>query len=464
MPILSWALLVSTLMPMAEDWPRFRGPNGTGVSATTGLPVEFGPAKNMLWKTAVPFARSSPVLAGGRVFLTANEGEKLITLSLDARTGKIQWRREIVRERTHKIYRLNDPASPTPASDGTNVYVFFPDLGLVSYGPDGNERWRHPLGPFQNFYGMAGSPVVAGDLVLLICDQQAKSFFLAVDKNSGKARWRAERPEMTFSYSTPALYTPREGGPQAVVTGVDRVDGYNVDRGERQWWVRKTGGSIYGVPVVDQNSVYLHGEGADVPMAPPFREALQKYDTDKNGVISQEEFKAFGEFAEHFGAFDTDGNGSITEPEWSFFATYGLNDYGVQAINLGGRGDLTGTAHRWRFKKNLPQVPTPVVYQGVLYMVKDGGIITTLDPATGKVHKEGRTKDALGAYFSSPVAADGKVFLANEEGKVSVLKAGADWEVLAVNDLGEEIHATPAIADGKIYIRTRGSLFCFARR
>lgn len=458
-------LVVAGCTAIAEDWPRFRGPNGSGVSTSAGLPAEFGPARNLVWRTAVPFSRSSPILAGERIFLTAVDGEKLITLSLDRATGRIQWRREIVRERAHKIFRLNDAASPTPASDGGNVYVFFPDVGLVSYGADGNERWRRPLGPFQSFYGMAGSPILAGDLVLLICDQQRNSFFVAVDKNSGAVRWRAERPEMNMSFSTPVLHAPRGGAQQVIIAGLDRMDAYGVDRGDRQWWLPKTGGTIYGTPVVDRDTVYFHGEGADAPMMPLFPEALQKYDADKNGVIGLEELRAgMGDFAEHFGMLDTDNSGLLDEKEWTFIATFGLHDFGMHAVRLGGRGELTPSAVRWRFKKNLPQVPAPVLYQGVLYMVKDGGIITSLDPATGKVLKEGRTKDALGAYFASPVAADGKIFLVNEDGKVSVLKAGADWDVLAVNDLGEESYATPAIAGGRLFLRTRNTLFCFGNR
>jgi len=135
----------------ADDWPRFRGPNGSGVSESINLPVEFGSAKNLAWKIAVPFGRSSPVIGGNHIFLTAIEGEKLVTLCLVRGTGRIAWRREIIRPRATPIYKTNDAATPSPVTDGTNVYVFFTDLGLASYGPDGNERWRLPLGRFRPF-------------------------------------------------------------------------------------------------------------------------------------------------------------------------------------------------------------------------------------------------------------------------------------------------------------------------
>src|SRR5258708_2113581 len=166
---LAIAILLAGVLSPAQEWPRFRGPNGAGVSTSTGLPVEFGPSKNLLWKTSVPFARSSPVIAGNRIFLTASEGDKLITLALDRATGKILWRREIVRPRATALYHENDPASPTPATDGKNVYAFFIDLGLVAYTVEGKELWRVPLGPFQTFYGLASSPVVSGNTVLQLC-------------------------------------------------------------------------------------------------------------------------------------------------------------------------------------------------------------------------------------------------------------------------------------------------------
>jgi outer membrane protein assembly factor BamB len=459
-PLLGW-LLLAAVSGRAEDWLRFRGPNGAGVSGSTGLPVDFGPAKNLVWKTPLPFGRSSPIVAGDRVFVTARDGEKLLTLAIDRSSGKVLWRREIVRDRAHQIYRLNDPASPSPASDGVNVYVFFPDLGLVSYGPDGNERWRRPLGPFHNFYGMASSPVVSGRSVFLICDQQTNSFLIAVDKESGRVRWRVERPEMNVSYSTPIIYEPRQGEAQLVLTGLDRVEGVSVETGERRWWVGRTGGSIYSGPLLDRDRLFFVGEGSDTPMLPLFPEALHRYDTNKDGVISKEEAAALGPWTEHFGFMDADGDGRLDEREWTAMATYGLKDFGLQAVRVGGSGDITATATLWRFKKNLPQVPAPLLYQDVLYMVKSGGIVTSLDPATGKVFKEGRAGEALGAYYSSPVAADRKVFLVNGDGKVAVLRAGEQWEVLAVNNLEEETYATPAIADGRIYVRTHGHLYCF---
>ena len=141
-----------------------------------------------------------------------------------------------------------------------------------------------------------------------------------------------------------------------------------------------------------------------------------------------------------------------------------MGEHGAMAIPLNGRGRLEPTAFRWRFRRNVPYVPSPVLYQGVFYMAKSGGIVTTLDPATGALRKQGRASGAPGDYYASPVAGDGKLYLVSQEGKVSVLKAGAEWEVLAVNDLGDECTATPALSNGRLFVRTRGSLWGFAGR
>src|SRR5262249_6404327 len=148
----------------AGQWTQFRGPDGSGAGSGSGYPVEFSPAKNLLWKAAVPFGQSSPLIVGGRVYLTALDGDRLWTLCLDARNGRELWRRETKREHPHKLFRANDPASPTPAADENGVYVFFPDFGLIAYTPDGKQRWTRPLGPFKNYYGMASSPILVGDL------------------------------------------------------------------------------------------------------------------------------------------------------------------------------------------------------------------------------------------------------------------------------------------------------------
>jgi outer membrane protein assembly factor BamB len=448
------------------QWGQFRGPNGTGVSPADGFPSDLSPATQARWTAKVPFGQSSPVVGGGRVYVTASEGDRLVTLSFDAETGRHIWRREVARTHAHAIYRSNDPASPTPVADAQGVVAFFPDFGLISYASDGVERWRHPLGPFRNFYGMAASPIVVGDLVVLVCDQQAGSFILALDRASGAVKWKRDRPGRTVGWASPIVFRPSSGPPQLVVLGSTHVDGYELGTGApaARWWMRVASNGGLGTPVTSGDTVLVSTLAATEPWLAAFPSVLEKYDRDKDLRLSSEEFKG-DELADHFGWLDDNSDGLIDSREWNVARDMGTGEFGVLAIRPGeATGPLAPTAIRWRFQKNLPFVAAPLIYQDVIYLVRDGGIITTIDPSTGKLLKEGRSKEALGQYFASPVAADGKVYLASSEGKLTVLRAGAQWEVLGVNDFGDEISATPALGDGRIYVRTRSTLYCFGAR
>ncbi len=444
------------------QWPQFRGPNGSGVDSSMGYPVAFSPSKNVAWKAPVPHGQSSPAVAGGRVYLTATEGDKLLTICLDAATGRELWRRELPRTRTHKIYRANDPASPSPAADEEGVVVFFADFGLAAFSSEGKELWTLALGPFKSFYGMAASPIIAGDLVALVCDQQSGSFVLAVDRKTGRPRWRKERPGAVDGYATPMVFRPAGTPPQLIVLGSTRLDSYALDTGEERWWMPLGSSGAMGTALAGGDTLFVATAGSNEPWLPPFETALQKHDTDKDGRLSAQEVSSNKDMAEHFGFFDGDGDTFINALEWTKMRSLGVGDFGAIAIRPGnGLGKLDSKTVVWRFQKNLPYIPAPLLYNGVFYMVKDGGIITSLDAATGRLLKEGRSPDAIGEYYASPVAADNKLFLTSTEGKITVLKAAGEWEVLGVNAIGEEVHATPALSGSRIYVRTRSAVYCF---
>jgi outer membrane protein assembly factor BamB len=450
-----WMLMAGGHL-FAADWPRFRGPNGSGVGESAPLPVEFGPDRNAAWKAQTPFGRSSPIVAGGRVFITAAEGETLITLAYDAATGRQIWRKDLKRARATKIYKANDAASPTPAADDRSVYAFFPDFGLVSYSFDGKERWRHPLGPFDNFYGMASSPVVAGGLVIILCDQNGGSFLLALNKEDGRQRWKTQRPEATEGWGVPIIHQD-----QLIAVGANRVDSYHLSTGEPRWWIPIASHGSMGTPLVNGDLLIIATSGSDQPLAPAFESKAPELDKDKDGRISFEEFRAEKDWAEHFGWIDSNHDRFIDAAEWGVVRSFGVGDHGAMAIPLHGKGRLDRSVIRWRVTRGVPYVPAPVLYDGVYYMVKDGGIISSIDPASGRMHKQGRTEKAPGQYLASPVAADAKIFVVSEEGKMTVLKASPNWEILAINDFNEEIYATPAISGGRIFVRTAKALYAF---
>ena len=247
-----------------------------------------------------------------------------------------------------------------------------------------------------------------------------------------------------------------------LVFGSGTLDAYQLETGRRLWWVDRVGYQPKGVPVLGEDKVYVSAPGADEPTFPPAEVMLKKFDANGDGKIQREEVKSDPYSFEHFGWMDANGDGAVDASEYNQVRSASATGHGLTAIRLGGSGDLTATNVAWKFTKSYPNVPAPLLYRGVLYMVKTGGIVTTLDPATGEVLKAGRIERAMEDYFSSPVAADGKVVFVSESGKVAVVQAGAQWELLAVNDLDEEAWATPAIADGRLYVRTRKALYCFA--
>jgi outer membrane protein assembly factor BamB len=363
---------------------------------------------------------------------------------------------------------LNGPASPTPVSDGRNVYVFFYDFGLVSYAPDGNELWRLPLGPFNNPFGMAASPVLAGGTLVQVCDGETGSFVVAIDTATGKVKWRKERPGATRGFSTPLIYRPENGPVQALVAGSLKLVSYSVESGEELWFVRGLTWQLKPTPVMDRDTIYVlgwaggadPGEQEDVQS---FEEMLQRLDRDKDGKLSKEEIgdpKIVKDWAET----DLDHTGYLEARDWEAYRNKRSAQNGFTAFRLGGQGDMTGKNFLWRYTKSLPNATSPLLYRNVLYLVKDGGILTSLDPRSGEVLKQARINGAAGAYYSSPVAADGRIYTLSEDGQGAVLKAGPDWELLRVNDLAEQAYASPAIVDGKIYLRTQSALYCFANR
>jgi outer membrane protein assembly factor BamB len=473
MPIKKMAVVLSILVlaavaASADDWSQFRGPNGTGVSNTFGLPVDFGPERNVVWKTAIPAGHSSPVLTRDRIFVTGFEGNRLFTICVDRKTGKEMWRREVPRKRTDRLLKPNNPASPSPVTDGTNVYAFFQDFGLISYDGAGKERWRVPLGPFNTFYGMGSSPILAGDNLVLACDQDTNSFLLAVDKNTGRVRWRTARPGVISGYSTPILYQPKEGALQIVIPESFQLSAYSVEDGKRVWWVRGLACEMKSIAVLDGDVIYINGWGfaENQPgrqiKIPAFEEVLPEYDKNKDGRITVAEGPDERiRNKSYFEVFDLDRDGFITASEWDIYRSMMSAENGLLAIRLGGRGDMTASSILWKYQRPVPQVPSTLLYRGVLYMVNDGGVLISFDPATGAVLKQGRLQGAVDKYFASPVAADGKVYLVSQGGAISVLKPGGEWEVLKVNKLDDECFATPAIADGRIYIRTESALYCF---
>lgn len=457
---LFWVLAAPAAPPM---WDRFRGPNGTGVDDTNALPAVLDPAKNAVWKTELPNGYSSPVVNKDSIFLTAFEGDKLLTISLHRATGKVQWKREAPRDRLTKIDKRNSPASPSPVLDGNSVYVFFGDYGLVSYGLDGNEKWRMPLGPFNNVYGIGASPVVAGNTIVLIIDQNIGSYAAGFDKRTGKLKWRKDRPEALSGASTPTVYNNK----YVIAPASFRVDTYDAETGEIVWYARGLASEMKSVPVIVGDRVLISGyntpenEPGKQMKLPEWADVIAGFDKDKDGMISKEE-SPNEQTRRYFQFEDIDENGKLDAKEWKLFQMVLGAENGLLAFKLtGAKGDITESGLLWKYHKAVPQLPTLVAYKGIVYMVNDAGVLNTIDLATGKGLKTARVRGAADSYYASIIAGDNKVYFFARSGKITVLEAGAEQKELSTSELDAEIFATPAIAEGKIYVRTTNALYCF---
>lgn len=463
-------LLLLTQVPasQAAPWPQFRGPNSSGrIESAEKLPTEIGPTTNVAWKIDLPPGHSSPIVFDDRLYLTAVRAEHLVTMALDRTTGRTLWEAEAPHSKLEPIHRIGSHAQASPATDGQRVVSFFGSSGLFCYDIQGKPLWKQPMGPFNNDFGAGSSPIIAGDRVILCQDHDTDSFLMALDKQSGKILWKTDRSEFPRNYCTPVIWEVG-GKRQIVVVATLRVVGYDFETGKELWTVRGIARTSCMTPVVgDDGTLYAAswaagGDPSESIQVTPFDEEIAKSDANKDGMLSESELPE-GPIKMRFSQVDRDKSGAITMAEYNYFR--GLFNTGrnvVLAIKPGGEGDVTRSHVVWEQTKHLPFCASPLYYQGFVFTVKDGGILSSIDAQSGEMVKFARLPTA-GDFFASPVAGNGKVYLVNDEGDLSVVSAVGKWQVLATAKFGEPVYATPALADGRIYLRTVGHLYCFAR-
>jgi outer membrane protein assembly factor BamB len=443
----------------AEDWTRFRGPNGSGVSSATGFPTEFGADKNLIWRTPVRSGKSSPVLTERHIFLTSSGDGELFTECFDRKTGKLLWERSQKQASNEMANNLNHPAAATAVTDGENVYAFFKDFGLLSYDSAGNLRWKVPLIPFVSAMGLGGSPIIARNFVILQVDQLEGSYIAAFDRRNGEMRWKSPRNE-TEGWGTPLLYERAGADPLVLTVSRGQFGAYVLANGKRTATQEGLPTTIVGSPILAQNTIFAFGYGSETP--DPFANRLKRYDKNHDGQLSPDEYGTDA-FVHGIAKYRGNRDMIVTKEEWDEKQREVMGPNGMVALRVEAGPDRSIQSRElWRYNKSFTGViPSALLYQGILYVVRNGGILTAFDSETGEVLKAGRLEGALGGYSSSPVAADGKIYLASEEGKVTVVRAGRDWDILARNDLGEDAFSTPALSSGRIYLRTSEALYCF---
>jgi outer membrane protein assembly factor BamB len=451
----------------AGDWPQFRGPRGGQAVGQAPLPVTISPDRGVRWRTALPPGHSSPVVIGDKLFLTAvRDQEHLETLCLDRATGKILWRVEAPHQRLEQIHSIGSYAQPTPAADETRVVVLFGSCGLFCYDHAGQLLWHQPMGPFNDEFGAASSPILVGDRVLVAQDHDTGSFVAAYDKQTGRLLWRTDRSAFSRSYATPVVWEPG-GTRQVVVAGMLTIVAYDWDNGQPLWSLGGLSRVVCMTPVVGDNG-WLYaagwsagGDPADRIRLEPFADFLSQNDANGNGVLESGEVAQSAALKTRFAQCDRNKDGQITRQEYEEFAKlFELSQNAVLAIRPAKEGRIGPEQVVWRYERFVPFCASPLYYQGHVYTIKDGGILTSLDAQTGRPIKTGRVMGA-GNYYASPVAGDGKLYLLSQRGTLSVVRAAGDWELLHAAELGEECYATPALVDGQVFLRTSGHLYCF---
>ena len=404
-------VIVFSLVPLslqAGNWTEFRGPTGQGHSAERNLPIEWTETENVAWKVDIAGnGWSSPIVYNGRVYLTASVGrdssvQSLRTLCLDAANGREIWNIEVFHQEFDKIHSKNTHASATPIIDGKHLFVHFGTHGTACLTLDGKIVWSNRKLVYQPTHGNGGSPVLVDDLLIVSCDGSPKPFVVALDRSTGKIRWKKYRPEVLnprkFSFTTP-LVIEVKGKKQIISTGSDLVIAYEPKTGRAIWRVTYDGYSVVPRPVYGHGLVYI---------------------------------------------------------------CTGWSPPKLLVIRPDGRGDVTDTHVKWKTKKAVSNTPSPLLVGDELYFISDSGIATCVDAKTGRQHWQRRVG---GNYSASPVFADGNIYFQSEKGEATVIKAGRKYVELARSQFpGQRTLASYAIADSSLFIRTDKSLYRISKR
>jgi outer membrane protein assembly factor BamB len=411
--LLSFAFCLPTSL-RAENWPQMRGPRGTCAVEARRLPVEFGPDKNVRWRVNLPgHGAATPAVWGDRIFVVSPDGTDVFLMCFDRSSGEERWRHKLGGgNRRIGFNGKNNFATPSPATDGQHVWALAGSGDLWCLDMDGRVRWHKNLfetfEPYRTLFGIGFTPLLYKGVLYIPYLHQGTSFVAALDAATGQVKWKTPRPtsaedESKDAYSSPCVveYPDRA---EIVVCGADLANAYDSQTGEEIWRhgdINPTANKTLRIivsPVADGKQIYV----ASAKRGP------------------------------------------------------------VYAIRPGGRGDVTQSHRLWSCNEDTPDVPTPAVADGLVYLLRETGVMSVLEADTGRRLYHERVASRAGAFSPSPVVADGKVYLASEGGQVVVLMAGPEFKKLAENELGELIMATPVVVDDCLYIRTEKHLYCFA--
>ncbi len=438
-----------------------------GIARTGPLPDQFDAPTKLRWRTLVGSGQSTPIVANGRIFLTTYHAadRELATVAIDGESGKVLWKQKASADRIEETHpTMGSPAAATPACDGERVFVFFGSCGLICYDLEGRKLWEHTLGSFRDEYGAGSSPMLVDDKVILCEDHDLDSFLIALDARAGKVVWKTPRPNAVRSYATPMVWTT-DGRKQLLVAGALELAGYDPANGEKLWWVNGLARIVIPAPIPVGDTIFMASwapggdTGAKLTLD-PWKTALEKWDKNSDGKLSKDEI-GDGAVVDRYNRMDLDQDGLLNQAEWDRqAAVFRRAENAVLAIKPVGRGDLTDKAVVWKYRRGTPYVPTPVVHNGLLWMVKDGGLVTRLETASGRLLSDERLP-APGSYYASPVVGDGKIYFASEAGVLTVVADEPVWRVISSHKFDGKIYGTPVLNGNRIIVRTEESLLCY---
>lgn len=461
-----------------SDWLQLRGPAGAGrAEAGVGFPGRLDPKTNLVWKSAVPPGRSSPIVVGDCIVCTAYEADKLSTVCLDRKTGALRWRQDLPVKVLEKTYQ-HGPASPTPTSDGERIFSLFGSFGIVAYDLQGAEIWRQERELRNNTFGSASSPVIIDGKLIVFSGSEEESLLQALEPASGKILWERRRSGPASSWSTPVAW---QGGDQPALLIYEpfHLRACSLKDGSDLWSVPGLADEPITIPQLGSDLIFTTSynlrTNTEAIGLPEFSALLTECDANGDGTIDATEAKANKSIlsrpdadgqGDHplrmfFRMLDEDKDGLIRENEWP--RIHGWIDSWNHAngmIALRPSTDGSPPSLAWEYAVGVPECPTPILVDGRLYAIRNGGVVTCLEASSGTLHFQGRIAPG-GPYYASPVSGDGKIYTASARGGIAVLTAEATPRVLSTLDLGEPIWGTPALVDSQVIVRSEKHIWVF---
>lgn len=468
---------------LIADWPQFRGVNSAGLTESEG-PLEFGPGKNERWHRKLGPGHSSPCISGRRLFVTSYDVEQkqLHLICVDRLSGAQRWRRSFEVAKFERGHPAFNPASSTPTTNGRYVVAYFGSLGIVCFDMKGTKQWQKRMPLTKSFAGNATSPAIYNDKVILYRGNYVDHFLVAMDLQTGKECWRVEQDE-PFEGELACTASPIFFDGNVIIHAARSVQAFDMDSGQ-QAWITKCATTATSTPVIAEDQLIVCawnklGEPSLRPPLPDFETLLVQHDADGNQTIDGKELPTLWIFhrpdgmeapmngaALRFRRIDTNNDNQINRQEWNtkleeieqFRAGY--QQHGVLSIPLNSEGLVNQGTIQVLERQGIPETPSPLYHDGFIYLVKNGGVLSCIDVAKGRRVAKLRTQ-GNGTHYASPILGADKLYCTAGDGRISVLSLGPKPRVLAVNEMEEEIYATPAIVDGILYVRTETRLYAF---